>query len=216
MNGQRCLLIGRHALLMDGLRYLLEPELEVLMAPADLRMVQSAAATFQPTAAVIDLEPDGGALEIGHLLQVLCPGVVVTYLTSDSNPCWDTRAISKTRPASELLQAVRGTREDFTQHLAAPNGRVKLSVRERQVLWLLVHGWSMKRVARAMDITPRTVAFHKYKAMRDNGLQSKAELMSFAQRNGLLASRLAQPTDARDTGDTHRARSPVEKRRTGC
>src|SRR6185437_14312267 len=71
VSRQRCLLIGRRALL-DGLRYLLAPELEVLMAPADLRMVQSAAATFQPTAAVIDLEPDGGALEIGHLLQVLC------------------------------------------------------------------------------------------------------------------------------------------------
>jgi hypothetical protein len=74
----------------------------------------------------------------------------------------------------------------------------------------------MKRVARAMDITPRTVAFHKYKAMRDNGLRSKAELMSFAQRNGLLASRLAQPTHARDTGGAHRARSPVEKRRPEC
>jgi DNA-binding CsgD family transcriptional regulator len=61
-----------------------------------------------------------------------------------------------------------------------------LSDREKQVLASLVRGLSMKQVARELGITPRTVAFHKYNAMGNNGLQSNAELVSFALRHGLL------------------------------
>jgi DNA-binding NarL/FixJ family response regulator len=61
-----------------------------------------------------------------------------------------------------------------------------LSGREQQVLVRLVQGLSMKQVARELGIAPRTVAFHKYKAMENNGLQNNAELMAFALRHRLL------------------------------
>jgi DNA-binding CsgD family transcriptional regulator len=44
----------------------------------------------------------------------------------------------------------------------------------------------MKGVARELGIAPRTVAFHKYKAMEVNGLKSNSDLISFALRHGLL------------------------------
>lgn len=64
----------------------------------------------------------------------------------------------------------------------------RLSTREAQVVTLLVRGFSMKEVARTLGIAPRTVAFHKYKAMDTHGICNNAELMDFAIRQGLLAS----------------------------
>jgi len=52
------------------------------------------------------------------------------------------------------------------------------------VLALLVQGLTMKQVAHELGITPRTVAFHKYRAMEANGLRDNADLMAFALRHG--------------------------------
>ena len=62
----------------------------------------------------------------------------------------------------------------------------RLTAREIEVLRLLVRGLSMKHVARALGVTQRTVAFHKYKAMEANGLRNNADLLEFAIRNGLF------------------------------
>ena len=66
-----------------------------------------------------------------------------------------------------------------------------LSPRQREVLALLVNGLPMKAAAYRLAITPRTVAFHKYRAMEVLGLRDNADLMRFALREGLLTDRLA-------------------------
>jgi DNA-binding NarL/FixJ family response regulator len=63
---------------------------------------------------------------------------------------------------------------------------MNLTERQRQVLARLVRGFSMKQVASELGISVRTVAFHKYKAMGNNGLQNNADLMAFALRHGLI------------------------------
>lgn len=55
-----------------------------------------------------------------------------------------------------------------------------LTSRQKEVLKLLAEGLSMKEVGHALDITPRTVAFHKYTMMDQLNIKSNAELMSFA------------------------------------
>jgi len=62
----------------------------------------------------------------------------------------------------------------------------KLTDRQREVLQLLVHGYSMKEVGRILGIAPRTVAFHKYQAMGANQLSSNADLLQFAIEQNLL------------------------------
>jgi DNA-binding CsgD family transcriptional regulator len=44
----------------------------------------------------------------------------------------------------------------------------------------------MKEVAAVLGITPRTVAFHKYRMMESLGIRSSAELVRFAVRSGLV------------------------------
>lgn len=196
---RHCLVIGHHLLLLDGLRYLLEPEFEVLALGADCQAVLATAATFRPDAAVIDADAGEVSREIGSRLTESYPEVVVTYLTSGMDASWSEVGVSKTRSASDLLRVVRAQRDRVAPIVQPAGGRppesprrdvrstANLSNRERQVLVLLVRGLSMKTVARELGITPRTVAFHKYKAMEANGLRSNADLVRFALRHEILS-----------------------------
>jgi DNA-binding CsgD family transcriptional regulator len=70
-----------------------------------------------------------------------------------------------------------------------------LSPRELEVLKLLVAGMPMKAVARQLRIAPRTVAFHKYRAMEVLDLHGNSELIDFAIRNGLLRGNASPVAD---------------------
>lgn len=47
---------------------------------------------------------------------------------------------------------------------------------------------TMKEVARALNITARTVAYHKYGMMEQLGIRSTAELVHYAVRHRLVSS----------------------------
>jgi len=64
-----------------------------------------------------------------------------------------------------------------------------LTQRQREVVQLLAEGRTMKQVAAILSITPRTVAFHKYKIMEEFGLKSNAELFQFAVREHMITAR---------------------------
>ncbi len=55
-----------------------------------------------------------------------------------------------------------------------------LTERQQEVLALLVKGNTMKEVATILKITPRTVAFHKYRMMSALKISSSAELIRYA------------------------------------
>ena len=60
--------------------------------------------------------------------------------------------------------------------------RPTLTERQQEVLALLVKGNTMREVATILKITPRTVAFHKYRIMTRLGVSSNAELIRYAVR----------------------------------
>ena len=57
--------------------------------------------------------------------------------------------------------------------------RPTLTERQQEVLALLVKGNTMREVAAILKITPRTVAFHKYRIMERLGVSSNAELIRY-------------------------------------
>jgi DNA-binding NarL/FixJ family response regulator len=192
---RRCMLIGHHVLLLDGLRTVLEHEFEILAVAPASDTVLPAAAMFSPDAVVIDLDAGDTAFVIGTRLSEDHPEVGMTYLTSD--PMRVACAVSKTCSASDLLRLVRfgihGSEASNGERRSSPEvsqgeltGTATLSGRQREVLSLLVHGQSMKQVARQLGLAPRTVAFHKYRAMAANGLRNNADLVSFALLHGIL------------------------------
>src|ERR1019366_2006604 len=109
----------------------------------------------------------------------------------------------KTSAAAELVTAVREVLrgKSYISPLIAKdvvgfllrgqesNGeRDKLTSRQGEVLQLLAEGRSMKEVASILKISPRTVAFHKYRIMEVLKVKTNAELVQYAIRNRIVSS----------------------------
>jgi DNA-binding NarL/FixJ family response regulator len=62
-----------------------------------------------------------------------------------------------------------------------------LTPRQREILQLVAEGRSTKEIASQLDISPRTVEFHKYQLMNTLKLQGNAELVHFAIKNGIVS-----------------------------
>jgi DNA-binding NarL/FixJ family response regulator len=71
--------------------------------------------------------------------------------------------------------------------LARPSDPVAaLTARQREILQLFAEGCSTKEIASKLDISPRTVEYHKYQLMDSLKLQGNAELIHFAIKNGIV------------------------------
>ena len=62
----------------------------------------------------------------------------------------------------------------------------ELTARQREVLQLLAEGHSMKEAAALLNVTPRTIAFHKYTMMEALDVKSTAELIHYAVKHEIV------------------------------
>ena len=62
----------------------------------------------------------------------------------------------------------------------------ELTTRQREVLQLLAEGKSMKEVASILNVSARTVAFHKYRMMDQLKIKTNAELIQYAIRHHVI------------------------------
>ena len=115
-----------------------------------------------------------------------------------------TCATTRLRRRRELPEAIRTAMRSDTYVTSQASQRMvesfiqgggrsangELTSRQREVLQLLAEGYTMKEAAGVLHVTPRTVAFHKYRVMQQFRLKSNAELIQFAidQRLTLGAS----------------------------
>ena len=74
--------------------------------------------------------------------------------------------------------------ELFALHRHGP-GDVRWLKENAEILRLLVDGHSAKEIARLLDISHRTVEYHKYQAMEALGVATNAELIQLALRLGI-------------------------------
>ena len=204
MKRPRIILADDHLLLMDAVKNLLEPEYEVVGTFANGEAVIKAAAELAPDIAILDVcMPTMNGLNACVRLRALLPKIKIIFLTMNQD--MDTAGeafrvgangyVLKTSAASELKSAIRevlrggyfatpslteGMIGSFVQVFKRMKPENDLTARQKEVLKLLVEGRSMKQVARVLNITPRTVAFHKYSMMEHLNIQSSAELFSYA------------------------------------
>ena len=208
MRPARIILADDHVLLLDTLRKLLDSEFEVVGAFPDGQALIEAAPALKPDLIVLDIAmPTMNGLNAGQRLKQLLPDVKLIFLTMNEDPDLAVEALRvgasgyvvKTSAASELVHAIhealngrsfitnaitRGMVGSFLQNLRKkPHS---LTLRQKQVLQLLAEGHSMKEAAFILDVTPRTVAFHKYTIMEQLQLKTTAELIQFALKKSLL------------------------------
>jgi DNA-binding NarL/FixJ family response regulator len=209
----RILLADDHTLLLDAFRRVLEPECEVVGTVTDGRALLEVAPRLAPDAVVLDIAMPGlnGLDACVHLKEAL-PATQVVFLTASLDPDLAVEAfhrgasayLVKHSAASELFAAIRsalaghryltpllakGTPLDVFLNREVPRPGDKLTSRQREVLQLLAEGHAMKEVARLLNVTPRTVAFHKYTMMRQFGIRTSAELVQYAVQQRLVAPR---------------------------
>lgn len=206
----RLLLADDHDLLLDAFRRLLEPEFTVLRGVTDGEALVEAALELRPDVILCDIAmPRLSGLEAARRIRERLPGIRFIFLTMHNDPELAAEAfragasayVLKSSPAKELLLAIR-TVLSGEQYLPAmvgnePPGQQNrragdvseaqvLSPRGQEVLRLLAGGRTMKETAARLGITPRTVAFHKYRIMQQLSLRSSAELVQFAVRRRIV------------------------------
>ena len=207
MMRPRILLADDHTMLLDAFRALLEPEFEVVGTATDGRMLIEEFSRLKPDVVVIDVGmPMLNGLDAGRQLKSLQRSVKLIYLTMNPEPDLAREALRlgasgyvlKSSAASELKQAIQEAlkgrsyitpliTQDVVGLLLEPQSRPhELTARQREVLQLLAEGRSMKEVASILDVTPRTVAFHKYRMMEQLHLKTSAELVQYAVKHGIV------------------------------
>ena len=206
----RILLADDHVLIAEALQHLLAGEFDVIGIVSDGRALLKAACELEPDVVVVDIGmPLLNGLDAGEQLKGLQPDIKVIYLTQNREPRFAVEAfrrkasgyLLKDSAASELTTAIRaaldggsyvspviakGMLEHASGAPAGDSGLRELSGREREVLQLLAEGKSMKEVAALLDISPRTVEFHKYRIMELLGVKTNAELVQYAIKHGLI------------------------------
>jgi DNA-binding NarL/FixJ family response regulator len=205
----RILLAGRHALVLEGLRRLLEDDFEVVACVPDGDPLIAGAVEHLPDAVVTEVSaPEASELELVRRLKAAAPRARVVVLASHAEPRLAAKGFGlgadgwllKSSTVDELRSALRRALEGrryLTRQIA--DGDVEalldrgsqragegLSPREWQVLKLVAEGMLMKQVAGALGIATRTVAFHKYRAMDKLGIRSNAELVRFALHQAVV------------------------------
>jgi DNA-binding NarL/FixJ family response regulator len=212
MRRPRVLLADDHRLLREAFAQLLEPGCDVVGAVADGRALLAAAQELRPDIVVLDIAmPLLNGLDAARQLKGLLPEVRLIFLTVSEDPEVAAEAfrvgasgyLLKNSASSELFQAIQEVSQGrsyvtplATQGLVGSlirdpgpaQGTGQLSVRQREVLQLLAEGHTMKEIAHILAITPRTVAFHKYRMMEDLGIKTSAELVRFAIKGHVVAS----------------------------
>src|SRR3954454_7719341 len=199
MNRPRVLLADDHTLLLEAFRKLLADDCDIVGTVADGRALLAAAAELRPDVVILDVAmPVLNGLDAARQLKRLHPAVRIVFLTMNEDPELAAEAfragasgyLLKKSAASELLTAIRQvmSRQSYVTPLVAhgfaaalgnPGERrpSELTDRQREIVQLVAEGRSMKEVGGILDITPRTVAFHKYRIMKQLHLKTTAELI---------------------------------------
>jgi DNA-binding CsgD family transcriptional regulator len=76
----------------------------------------------------------------------------------------------------------------FIRDPQSKNRSKELTLRQRKVMQLLGEGKSMKEAAHILGVTPRTVAFHKYRMMEELGIKTTAEMIQVGIKKHILVA----------------------------
>jgi DNA-binding NarL/FixJ family response regulator len=208
----RVLLADDHKIVLDGLRSLLEPEFDLVGTVEDGHALVAAAEKLRPDVIVVDISmPLLNGIEAVRQIKKLDKQVKIIFLTMHPDVTYAIRAfeagasgyVLKHSASSELLTAIHEAIKGRTYVTPMIAGELvqaykegtyrqaeeaqQLTQRQREILQLLVEGNSAKEVANLLNISPRTVEFHKYNMMSKLKLKSVSALIQYAIKHGFAS-----------------------------
>jgi len=202
----RILLVDDHAIVREGYRSLLEkqPRMQVVGEAEDGNQAYERAQSTLPDVIIMDLSmPGQGGLEAISRICERLPGVRILAFSMHQNPAFAIQAtragakgyVSKSSPPDVLIRAVYDVfngrhvlSPDIAQVLAlsklggAHGPLEELTVREFEILRMLVEAQSTEEIAKALHISPKTVSNCHYQIKKKLGVATDIELVRLALR----------------------------------
>jgi two-component system, NarL family, response regulator NreC len=208
----RILIADDHAVVRSGLRALLQadPELEVVGEAENGDETLRLAETLHPDTVLLDITmPPENGIETARRLKQKHPELVVLFLTMHEDEGLLHEAmragaagyVIKRAEEFEIVQAIHAAshgdlyvhpamiRALLHQGVATEQRRGRpadLTHRELDVLRLLARGNTNRQIAGVLGLSVRTVENHRAKLMSKLGLESRVELVNYAEEHGLL------------------------------
>jgi len=205
----RVIVADDHELMRFALRALLstEQQIDVIAEAEQLSLAMRHVRELRPDVLVLDLRMhDGSSIDAIGELREQAPETRVVVITAEDNPLYAEHALAagafgfvlKDQADVELAPAVRAAAEgrryvspeidaklaDLRRGLTSD----KLTGRELEVLRLIALGHTSVEVARILQISSRTVESHRARVHAKLGLSTRAELVRYALRRGLLGT----------------------------
>ena len=211
----RLLLVDDHAVVRSGLRMLLgnEDDVEIIGEAGTAAEALASAANLKPDVVLMDIGlPDKSGIEATRDIKAQHPEVAIVALTIHEDEEYFFKMLEagasgyvpKRAAPEELLTAIRAAAHgevylyptmakllvrDFL--ISEPTDRGQstskdLTDREHEVLTHLAEGESNDEIAKALVISPKTVARHRENIMHKLNLHSRAELVRYAIRKGII------------------------------
>ncbi len=212
MMRPRILIADDHTLVAQAIAGLLATEYEIVGISSNGRQLLADAVQFRPDLIVLDISmPEMNGIDATVTLRRLLPEAGLVLVTQQVDPHYIEAAfragalgyVAKQSAAQELHQALRqalrkkvylssqlrSTFPDRHKHersASADPGHASLTIRQREVLRMVAEGRTIKEIAAALYISPKTVEFHKKSLMDQTGLRTTAELTRFALASGVI------------------------------
>ena len=203
-----------HSIMLAGLRKLVEGTCEVVGEVEDGRALVEAAERLRPDLILLDISmPLLNGMDAARQIKKSVPEAKLIFLTMHASPVFATEALQagasgyllKQSAASELLHAIdtvlKGqtyltptiTKPVLDSIVRQSQGELKRSLmqltpRQREVLQLLAEGKSPKDIALLLNLSVKTVDFHKMRLMEQLDLHSTLALCKFAIAEGLVSA----------------------------
>jgi DNA-binding NarL/FixJ family response regulator len=208
----RVLIADDHTLIAEAFHQLLVQEFDIVAIVHDGRRLMEAAQELRPDVILVDIGmPLLNGLQAAGSIKRLLPNVKLVYVTVNDDAELVAEAfrrgasafLPKTSAGSELVTAIHTVLDGGTYvssllpTAVAHSGEVAvddrvettrpdLTDRQLEVLQLLAEGKSMKEAASVLNLTTRTVAFHKYRLMQNLQLKNDAEVVQYALRRHII------------------------------
>lgn len=204
------LIADDHPLVVEGIASLLRSEFNILGSCSDGRDLLVKAESLQPDLITIDIGMPGlNGLEAAIRLKKSCPDSTLVCVTQQNDLEYLLAAfgvgvmgfVSKQDIPAELVTALRTVLQgclyitpslrNAYNKVIRPNSEKlwtnssPLTPRQREVLQLIAEGKSTKEIAAALNISTKTVEFHRSSITEVLGLRTVAELTRYALQHGI-------------------------------
>jgi len=207
------MLADDHAVVRDGLRALLEGgnDLQVVAVAGNGREAVSEALRLRPDIVIMDIAmPELDGVEATRRIVERCPETRVLILSMYLSAEHIYRALQagaqgyvlKESAGEEVVDAIRALRagkrylshritetviDDYLREGTNVSPLDSLSLRERDVLQLVVEGRTNAAIAQTLSLSPKTVETYRARIMKKLKVKDTVELVKFSMRHGLIS-----------------------------